>query len=87
LSGEDWLRTVPSHADIVRQLEKEADYHRASTFVVRSFLYLAYADVYEVVFTPDSVRAKPLGTIIKQRRAFQSPQRCNLPLEWLSLFH
>jgi hypothetical protein len=62
--GEMWLRTAPSKRDILDQLRRESDVARGTTFVVRSFLYLAYGDANDLVFVPDAVRMPVVGQIV-----------------------
>lgn len=66
--GEEWLRTVPSEIDVLAALDQDEDFHRSITFLVRTFLYLAYADINQITLTPDSTRAKVLDPIARSER-------------------
>jgi len=66
--GEEWLRTVPEKSDILAALGRDKEFHRGVTFLVRTFLYLAYADIYRLAFTPDSTRARVLEPIAQSER-------------------
>jgi hypothetical protein len=63
--GDEWLRTTPSRRDVLEQLKAEADSDitRGTTFLVRTFLYYAYADTNAIAFTPDSARTPVLKSI------------------------
>ncbi len=59
--GDEWVRTLPKDADVVSELRKERDAYRGTTFLIRTFLYLAYSEVNRVPFTPDAVRSGRVG--------------------------
>jgi hypothetical protein len=69
--GQQWLQTTPTHTDLVRQLEQEKDAVRGTTFLVRTFLYLAYADDAKVAFTPDAIRCLVLETVLDVEEQFR----------------
>jgi len=63
--GKQWLLTAPTHADLVELLKGESEYaSNATGFLVRTFFYLAYANVSQIVFTPDTTRAPVLENIL-----------------------
>jgi hypothetical protein len=70
--GDLWLKTLPTNADVISELEKERDAYRGAAFLIRSFLYLAYSDVNGLPFTPDAVRGVVLNKIIKKEQALRS---------------
>lgn len=65
-AGRDWLKKYPSRKTLLEELERESHASRGTTFLVRSFLYLAYAIEKRLVLTPDSARALVLGEIAKK---------------------
>jgi len=67
-TGEEWVRTVPDETNILKALEKDAEFHRSTTFVLRTFLYLAYADINRVPLTPDKTRARVLEPIVRSEK-------------------
>jgi hypothetical protein len=67
-SGADWLRTVPDGTDIVEALEKDREYHRATSFLARTFLYLAYADIHQLRLTPDQARTRAYEPIVRSEQ-------------------
>ncbi len=70
--GDEWLKTLPTNANVISELEKEGDAHRGATFLIRSFLYLAYSDVNELPFTPDAVRTGMLEQVLDAERTLRS---------------
>jgi hypothetical protein len=70
-TGVEWFRTLPDGADPLSLLSKEA-FHRQITFVIRTFLYLAYADENEIPFTLDEARAEVLEPVIVAERNLRS---------------
>lgn len=71
--GKQWLLTAPTHADLVKLLKGESEdaYRRGTAFLVRTFLYLAYANVNQIVFTPDTTRAPVLENILAKEEQFR----------------
>jgi hypothetical protein len=67
-SGEEWLRTVPNASDILEALSKEQEYHRGTTFLIRTFLYLAYADIHHLPFICDRTRAVVVEPMVQSER-------------------
>jgi len=61
--GDAWLRTTPRNKDLLQQLKREDGVARSTTFLVRSFLYVAYADLTGLVFVPDSARVGLVGDL------------------------
>ena len=68
--GDLWLRTLPDNIDLVETLEREASVARGGTFLIRSFLYVAYSDFLRVPFTPDSARSAVIQKVIKNEDTF-----------------
>jgi hypothetical protein len=62
--GREWLIHGWGREDLMRRLAREADVARGTTFLVRSFLYLAYADIARLPFTPDAARCPALATLL-----------------------
>lgn len=56
--GAEWLRTTPTKSDVLEQLRLETGVGRATTFVFRSFLYMAFGESNGLVFVPDAVQGK-----------------------------
>jgi hypothetical protein len=69
--GKLWLQTAPTQADLIKQLMQEQNFSRGTTFLVRTFLYLAYAEVTETAFTPDAVRCPPLEIVLNSEEQFR----------------
>ncbi|MFT4120225.1 hypothetical protein [Bradyrhizobium sp.] len=67
-TGEEWVRTVPDDVDMRMELEKDVGSHRSTTFLLRTFLYLAYADVNHISLLPDETRASVLQPIVRSER-------------------
>jgi hypothetical protein len=67
-SGEEWLRTIPDKSDILGALDRDKEFHRGTTFLARTFLYLAYADINGMALTPDTTRAKLFEPIVQSER-------------------
>ena len=67
-TGREWLQTLPSGTDIVEQLAREENAHRPTTFLVRTFLYLAHADAHQIPLTPDTSRVPVLETTVRTER-------------------
>lgn len=81
--GRQWLLTAPTHADLVELLEGEGKYaYRGTTFLVRTFLYLAYANVSQIVFTPDTTRALVLENILAKEEQFRGRLLKRLQEPW-----
>jgi hypothetical protein len=77
----EWLRTTPRQ-DILQQLSRERDYTRGTTFVVRSFLYVAYADVARLVFTPDVSREPVVESVVEAERDLRERLLQALDTSW-----
>jgi hypothetical protein len=67
-TGELWLKTAPDRANLVHLLKGDNRLHREITFVIRTFLYSAYADIEGIPFTPDTARSTVLGPIIAKEQ-------------------
>jgi hypothetical protein len=70
--GKEWLLTTPTRVDLLEQLEKEQQYGRGTTFLVRTFLYLAYADALKITLTPDAVRTPVLETVLEKEDSYRA---------------
>lgn len=68
--GDSWLRTVPKDADILQMLRAKENISRGGTFLMRTFLYLAYSDFFKVPFTSDSARTTVVSTVLKKEDDF-----------------
>lgn len=80
--GREWLLTTPSYNDLLDQLIKEGSVARSATFLIRSFVYLAYADVSKLAFTPDAVRCPVLDSVISKEEQFRGRLRDALNEPW-----
>jgi hypothetical protein len=81
--GRQWLLTAPTHADLVKLLKGENEYaYRGTAFLVRTFLYLAYANVYQIVFTPDTTRGPVLENILAKEEQFRGRLLKRLQEPW-----
>lgn len=81
--GREWLYTASDRANLLRQLGREADVARGTTFLVRTFLYLAYADITKLPFTPDAVRCPVLDNVLKDENEFLRQALMNkLQMTW-----
>jgi len=69
--GDEWFRSTPSHSDLLNLLRSEKNMARSATFLVRTFLYLAYADVHKITFTPDAVRTPVLEKVLDTEEEVQ----------------
>jgi hypothetical protein len=61
--GEVWLKAGPTRSQLLKRLASETGIARSTTFVVRSFVYLAYGDVTGRVFVPDVVREPVVAAV------------------------
>jgi hypothetical protein len=59
-----WIHRTPSHNDILNELKNQSNFVRSYTFIVRTFLYLAYSNIQNLTFTPDATRVGMLEQII-----------------------
>jgi len=58
--GDMWLKTAPTTEDLLQQLQRESeDIAWGTTFLVRSFLYIGYAEVNDLILVPDAIRWIP----------------------------
>jgi hypothetical protein len=80
--GKEWLQTTPSSSDVLKQLEKEAYAARAATFLVRTFLYLAYADVSKITLTPDVTRTPVLQSILQKEENYRQEILSKFKGQW-----
>lgn len=75
-AGALWLSTAPKVKDLVGELWKEkeekGDYIRQTTFVARTFLYLACAEEYKLALRPDMVRYGVLTKVAAMEGQFRS---------------
>lgn len=83
-TGREWLLTTPSHLDLVKQLEKERAISRSANYLVRSFLYLAYADVSKLAFTPDAARCPVVDAVLTREEEFRTKLLKGLNEPWTS---
>jgi hypothetical protein len=66
--GRDWLQTLPPDTNILEQLTREENVHRATTFLARTFLYVAYAESYHIPLTSDTTRVPILEAAVHTER-------------------
>jgi hypothetical protein len=66
--GSKWLKTVPTTSDVLARLKKEKDETRGTTFVVRSFLYLAYSEITGCLLVPDATRVPVINDMVAVER-------------------
>jgi hypothetical protein len=70
-SAHEWLKALPNGSDPHDALRNNRVFHRAVTFLVRSFLYIAYAGEKQAPFAPDEVRAEALEPVMVQDRGWR----------------
>jgi hypothetical protein len=81
--GKQWLLAAPAHADLVELLKGKSEYaYNATGFLVRTFFYLAYANVHQIVFTPDTTRASVLENILAKEEQFRGRLLKRLQEPW-----
>jgi hypothetical protein len=70
--GDQWLRTFPENADLAKALENELNILQiqGGKFLVRTFLYLAYSDLFKIPFTSDSARSVVVATVMNNEDNF-----------------
>lgn len=67
-----WVRTVPERSKMVIALKKEAREHqRMHKFIMRTFVYVAYADVLRMPFIPDTARHPVIEGIVSEEDQFR----------------
>jgi hypothetical protein len=68
-----WVRTVPSRSAMVTALAEEIRQggQRMHQFIKRTFVYIAYADVLRIPFTPDSARHPVVERIVTEENQFR----------------
>lgn len=71
-AGVSWLRKAPRVKDLVGELRKEGDYTYRTSFVARTFLYLACAEEYKLALRPDIVRYPVLSKVAAMEGQFLS---------------
>ena len=71
IDGNLWLQTAPSKASLVEMLLRESQGSRDVMFLIRTFLYLAYADVNKHAFSPDAVRGTILNQLLDKEEEFR----------------
>jgi hypothetical protein len=63
--GDMWLKTAPTTEDLLQQLQRESkDIAWGATFLVRSFLYIGYAEVNDLVLVPDAIRSSVVDGVV-----------------------
>jgi hypothetical protein len=80
--GKEWLLTTPTRLNLLEQLEKEQHYGRGATFLVRTFLYLAYADALKITLTPDAVRSPVLETVLAKEESYRADILSKFKGQW-----
>jgi hypothetical protein len=66
--GEAWLKAGPTRSQLLKRLRREKGVARATTFVLRSFVYLGYGDVTNQMFVPDAVRVPVVRSVATAER-------------------
>lgn len=67
-----WVRAVPERSAMVAALREEARQdQRMHKFIRRTFVYVAYADVQRMSFTPDTARHPVLEGIVAEENQFR----------------
>lgn len=67
-----WVRTVPERSAMVAALAEEARQdQRMHKFIMRTFVYVAYADVQRMAFTPDTARHPVVEGIVAEENQFR----------------
>lgn len=80
--GKEWLQTTPTASNLLEQLEKETYSSRGTTFLVRTFLYLAYADVSKITLTPDITRGPILKSVLEKEASYREEILSKLKGQW-----
>ena len=53
---------------VLTALDNDKAFHRGTTFLARTFLYLAYADIHRLPLTPDQTRTRILEPIVQSEK-------------------
>jgi hypothetical protein len=80
--GKEWLLTTPDSSSLLTQLEQETYAARGTTFLVRTFLYLAYADVSKITLTPDTIRNSVLGAVLSKEDSYRAEILSKFKGQW-----
>jgi hypothetical protein len=80
--GKEWLLTTPDSASLLAQLEQETYASRGTTFLVRTFLYLAYADVSKITLTPDAIRNPVLEAVLSKEDSYRTEILSKFKGQW-----
>jgi hypothetical protein len=67
--GREWLKNAPSYKDLLVQLQDEYA-RRSAFFVIRTFFYLAFANLRKYTFTPDAARSAITEPVLMKERLF-----------------
>lgn len=81
-TGKEYLLTTPTRLDILQALDREREYSRATTFLVRTFLYLAYADASGLAYTPDLSRSSVSGAVCDAEEVFRDRLLTAMKASW-----
>lgn len=84
VQGQEWLMTTPTREGLIEQLGRETHFARGTTFLVRTFLYLAYADIANLPFTPDTTRVPALGAVLDKEVHFRDKLLTAMSSGWQS---
>ena len=68
--GEEILRSKPTESQIFAALRAEQEVSRGTTFLVRTFLYLAYADAMRLPFAADEARSAVVASIVNRESTY-----------------
>ncbi len=72
----------PQRIDLLEQLNREQSRHGQAMFLLRTFLYLAYADVRKIAFTPDTARIPALGVVLDREEQFRGKLLSHMKTAW-----
>jgi hypothetical protein len=81
-TGKEYLLTTPTRLDVLQALDREREYSRATTFLVRTFLYLAYADASGLAYTPDLSRSSVSEVVCDAEEVFRGRLLVAMKASW-----
>jgi hypothetical protein len=74
-----WVDAVEDrNATIHALMAERSNWTRSNTFVLRTFLYLAYADVKHLPFVPDAARRPIMQSVVREENQFRERLRSEL---------
>lgn len=80
--GREWLLTVPERKDISNELLREQEAAKGVSYLMRTFMYLAYADSNRLVLTADATRMPVLDQVAQVEEQFRGKLIQHLRAKW-----